>query len=390
MLASAHELSYIHFWPTATRVYRFEVSLDSLTQRLTHLSTRSSLTVSAFNKTKVWFYPVYASNKYTRLLYENIIEQNGLVEGITNLKQFEQLQAVEGYQNVIHIHWVKEFIRATNGDSDGISAKQKGEWFLAQLQKLKEEGFEIRWTIHNRLSHQSKNQKQEIAFRQALYSLADRVYLHHPMALDLIGWATDNGEKCSLVEHGHYLSLFNTQYSRHEARKRFGFQEHDFILLYMGMLRDYKGLQDFLPAMKKVSQHYPHFKLMIAGKIYSSKVRQALNAMQCANIMVHDAFLSDDEIECYTAAADMGFLSYRSILTSGALFHLLSGGLPVIAPSLGSIPAYISQGWNGFLYESEEDVDAILKHCCRLPRDDMKEMSKHALSLASSLEWKYY
>jgi glycosyltransferase involved in cell wall biosynthesis len=131
-------------------------------------------------------------------------------------------------------------------------------------------------------------------------------------------------------------------------------------------------------------------KFIIAGQVHSKKVKQMLNALSCSNITVHDKFLTDEELDTYSLAANIGFLSYRSILTSGTLFHMMSAKLPVIAPALGTLPAYIAKGWNGFIYKTPQDLEKILRHCCQLPTKSVAEMGCNAYQLASSLKWRFF
>jgi glycosyltransferase involved in cell wall biosynthesis len=80
-------------------------------------------------------------------------------------------------------------------------------------------------------------------------------------------------------------------------------------------------------------------------------------------------------------------LSYRDILTSGSLFQAFSFGAPVIAPSLGSIPAYVVDGWNGFLYESPEELGKILNDFKKLSKLKVSTMGENGLTSIKSISW---
>lgn len=382
LLIAAYQQDSEQCWAGIARIYRFRVKLDVLTEKLTPIATCST---TKNKKLAIWFYPIAASNKYQRLLYLDCVAQGAQVTGIVNLQQFSQLRYDADQDAIIHIHWIGEFVTGDNS----FPAK-KGQQFLQQLQQLQADGFQLRWTVHNAISHDNRYQQEEITFRQALYELVDRVYIHHPMALTQLSWLPDQGRKCALLEHGHYLSLFSSTISQHDARKQLGLDQNDMVVFYFGLLRDYKGLDAYLTVFEKVSQHYPHCKLIIAGQVHSKRAQQMLDALHCPNIIVHDKFFTDEELEVYSRAASIGFLSYRSILTSGTLFHMLSAGLPVIAPTKGTLPAYIAQGWNGFSYETSADLEKILLHCCQLPPDLIATMGDNALQLATSLEWQFY
>ncbi len=423
LLSAAYHQDSIQFWTSIADIYRFKVSLNELTCKLTSIATASrsasekfkkcnSLGSSSsvthilpkqhegktevtrlkedkqtFNHLALWFYPVATNNKYQRLLYSDSAIQGAQVIGITDLKQFSNLKLVPESDNIIHIHWISEFVTTSNTD---VFPQNKADKFLRQLQQLQSFGFDIRWTIHNAVSHDAKHKDKEVRFRQALFQLVDRVYIHHPLALSLLEWLPSDSAKYALIEHGHYLSLCTATMSKADARNQLGIDQNSFVIFYFGMLRDYKGLGEYLPVFEKISRDCPHVKLIIAGQIQSKAIMHMLNTLDCPNIIVYDKFLTDEELAIYNLAADTGFLSYRSILTSGTLFHMMSAKLPVIAPALGTLPAYIAKGWNGFVYETEHDLDKILRHCCQLPEKSISVMGENSYQLASSLKWVFF
>jgi glycosyltransferase involved in cell wall biosynthesis len=130
-------------------------------------------------------------------------------------------------------------------------------------------------------------------------------------------------------------------------------------------------------------------KLVLAGRVDSILLKWRLRTMTKDNVLFREGYLSAEQSRLYLSAANVGFLSYRSILTSGALFHLMSAGLPVIAPRMGTIPAYVVEGWNGFTYSSPEELERVLRHCVTLSKEDLAIMGENSLALASALRWDY-
>src|SRR5690606_27918244 len=110
-------------------------------------------------------------------------------------------------ENILHIHWINRLFRP------GDSGANRREQFLEGLRRQQRVGFRVFWTIHNYLSHETENTEAEIAFRQALYRLCDRVFIHHPLAAELLDWLPDRA-KLSLCEHGHYDLALESSISR--------------------------------------------------------------------------------------------------------------------------------------------------------------------------------
>ena len=128
-------------------------------------------------------------------------------------------------------------------------------------------------------------------------------------------------------------------------------------------------------------------KLVFSGKINCEKTLEELARMPQTQVTIKNEFIDDDEIQKYIKSASFVLLSYRDILTSGSLFQAFSFGVPVIAPALGSIPAYVADGWNGFLYKDPADLEKILAGFKTLTLKVTSKMGGNALNSARSLSW---
>lgn len=387
ILKLANSVNAIDFWSNVQRVYRFTEPLDQLAAKASSILRRPvqpthSQTAS---RLKLWFFPAYKSNEYTQLLYENMVQAGAVVEGLSDVDKFSQITPDPNHANVLHLHWIDKIFK----DSPSLDYEEMGARFLDRLLNLKKMGVEIRWTIHNRLSHDLANETEEISFRKKLYAAADRVYLHHPMAMSLLDWLPDYS-KCHLLEHGNNMVQIGPRTNKQDARIQLGLDKNDLVFLFIGILRDYKGLDVFLPIFERLGQQHPHLKLVVAGRITSSKLKQLIDQSKYKNIIFNENYLPDKLLEVYASAADYGFLSYRSILTSGTLFHLMSAGLPVLAPALGTIPAYITNGWNGFTYADENEFQKKLITSIELPKNQIENMGRNSEFAARTLKWDFY
>jgi len=125
----------------------------------------------------------------------------------------------------------------------------------------------------------------------------------------------------------------------------------------------------------------------VAGKINCEKTLNELALMPETQVLIKNEFIDDDDIQKYIKAASFVFLTYRDILTSGSLFQAFSFGVPVIAPALGSIPAYVIDGWNGFLYKNPDEIESILSGSIMLNSQAASNMRCNARNSAKSLSW---
>mgnify|MGYP006425290089 CR=1 FL=1 len=383
ILAAVQRRHPAEFWPALQSVYRFEADLDELAGRLGLAQIPAQTGAAEATRLRLCFFPdCTASNAYQDHLYAGLRNAGASVTAITDPEDLWALQRQEECDNVVHIHWINAFFRSV--PSDRFVARS--EAVLAGLADLQARGFRIDWTVHNALSHECVNPRAEAVFRQRLARQVDRVYVHHPMVREELDWLPAD---CPvwLSEHGPYETGPAGRTDRSIARERLGLPQGAFVVVCPGKVREYKGLDDNLPIVRKVMDARPDMHLVIAGAIESQKPREELSRLPQDRLIAPDRALSAEEFELYLRAADFVLLSYRSILTSGAMFHTLSLGVPVLAPRLGTIPAYIVDGWNGYTYSDAQDLERLLYECSSAPLP--ATLAKNAARTAQRLRWRF-
>jgi glycosyltransferase involved in cell wall biosynthesis len=370
------------FWENIQGVYRFSVGLIELLDIIGDDGKKDGID-KVGNSLNLFFFPDYSeSNSYQSLLYETLVLSGGTVNGIDSVPDLVNLQPSLGRRNIFHIHWLNAIFRGVAEEEYA----ERADYFVTLVSDLKKRGFEIFWTVHNYLEHETVNSAYEIEFRQTLYQLSDRVYLHHPLAIVELDWLP-NKEKVGITEHGAYPQVSEELPNRDRLRSRIGLKQGDLLLVYIGMIRDYKGLDESLPVLANLLKSEPRLHLLLAGRIESDKIKVLLSDLPAGQVWIEDRYVSTVEVESIMHAADIGFLSYRSILTSGSLFHWFSCGVPVIAPALGTIPAYVVSGWNGFTYRDGEELSRRVKQCLSATSSSLIAAGDNAKRTALSLHW---
>lgn len=330
----------------------------------------------------ITFFPVY-NNQYQELLYRELISQGNSCVGVNSIEEIKTIKFLKEKSNIIHIHWINMFF------NENILFLDKKEIFFNILNLKKKQGFKIYWTIHNYLSHDSQDIEGEIEFRKKLYQFSDRVFVHHPLALNILDWLPGRS-KVQIYEHGHYDFEECSQISRAQARKILGISSKEFVVSFIGHVKSYKGLEDSLPVFFKMLQSHPNLRILIAGKIYSQEVKEMVKNLAHSRLQIFDSFQSQEEMLFHMKAADVGFISYRSILTSGTLIHWLTCGRPVIAPDKGLIPCYVSNSWNGALYKNIADLEYLISSFLNMKKNNLKKMENNAFRTAQSLKWSFH
>ncbi|MEO1390975.1 MAG: glycosyltransferase, partial [Cyanobacteria bacterium J06634_6] len=177
--------------------------------------------------------------------------------------------------------------------------------------------------------------------------------------------------------------------SRAEARKALNIAESDFVFLFLGLIRSYKGVPELLAAFEKLDN--PNARLVIAGKVHEEDIEledllhQKASADQ--SIQFIPGFVPDEDIQIYMNAADTVVFPYRDILTSGAVLLAMSFGQSCVAPRIGCISETLDSD-GAFLYDPQLDsglLEAIQKSIRK--RHELPRMGKHNMRLAEGYSW---
>ncbi|WP_128379376.1 glycosyltransferase [Streptomyces cavernae] len=141
-------------------------------------------------------------------------------------------------------------------------------------------------------------------------------------------------------------------------------------LLYFGVLRPYKGVEDLVRAFDALSpEEIEGYRLTIVGEPWEGYAlpAEAVAASRYRDrITFVDRYVTDSEVAAYFAAADALVLPYRRCSSSGPLHIAMSHGLPVAVPAVGGL-VEAATGYTGALLLPPGDVAALTDALRRLP-----------------------
>lgn len=155
-----------------------------------------------------------------------------------------------------------------------------------------------------------------------------------------------------------------------EACKRIGIDENYKYTLFFGLIRDYKGLDMLLEAW--AAWRPKGRKLLIAGEFYTSREKyySLIDQLKLNDeIILHDRFISDDDVRYYFSAADCLALPYRTATQSGVTQIAYNFSLPMIVTRVGGLPEIVPDGKVGVV--CEPNVDSITEALKRIYEGDM-------------------
>ena len=165
------------------------------------------------------------------------------------------------------------------------------------------------------------------------------------------------------------------------------------VLLFFGLIREYKGLDILLEALPLLGRDYT---LVVAGECYGSfdRYRQIIDSERFApvrsNLILVDRYIPDSEVKNYFSAADVSVLPYRSATQSGISSISWNFDIPLITTPVGGLVESVGQAGTGMLTAgiSPKDVaDAVEKYFA----ENRKEEYLYNISqLKKQLSWETF
>lgn len=154
-------------------------------------------------------------------------------------------------------------------------------------------------------------------------------------------------------------------YTKESAREKLGIT-HKRVILYFGLIRKYKGLDQLIRAMKIIKQEDPDTMLLAVGECYEdiSFYRDLITEHELGDrIQLIDKFIPNEEVEPYFKAADVVCLPYYSGTQSGILMMAYGFGQPVVITDVGGIAELVNDKTGKVLSDNEprKIVDATLE-----------------------------
>ncbi|MBQ1886180.1 MAG: glycosyltransferase [Bacteroidales bacterium] len=206
------------------------------------------------------------------------------------------------------------------------------------------------------------------------------------------------GVRSQTIPHPLY-SNFGERTDTLRARRQLGMQGTDQqvmdrkVLLFFGLIREYKGLDLLLEAMTLLDGSYT---LVVAGECYGSfdRYRQIIDSERFApirsNLILNDRYIPDKDVKVYFSAADLSVLPYRSATQSGISSISWNFDVPLITTPVGGLVESVGEAGTGLLAESispEGIAQAIRKYFA----ENKKEEYLYNISrLKKELSWESF
>ena len=146
--------------------------------------------------------------------------------------------------------------------------------------------------------------------------------------------------------------------------------DRPFNLLYFGVIRPYKGLEDLVEAFTSLPEPAREgLHLTIVGETWEgwdAPLAAVASSPARDQITVVNRYVTDAEARQHFAEADAVVLPYRRSSSSGPLQMAMSAGLPVVVTAVGGLVEAASD-YEGVRFVEPDDVAQLARAVAELP-----------------------
>lgn len=170
--------------------------------------------------------------------------------------------------------------------------------------------------------------------------------------------------KVSVTVHPAYNFFKKEDLKRDEARKILAIQPDENVLLFFGLVREYKGLKYLLKALHEIKKsdrnNSRKIRLLIAGDFAGERnaYDKMIDELEIGEMIdITDGHIPIGEVAKFFVAADLVVLPYESATQSGVIQVAYSFEKPVLATRVGGLPDVVVDGKTGYLVNPQMPHD---------------------------------
>lgn len=189
------------------------------------------------------------------------------------------------------------------------------------------------YICHNVLPHETRRWDRlltKVVLHWGSYFIVQSPREKHRL-LSLLPYA-----QVTVIPHPVYDMFAYQKITKEEARKRLGLPTDVPILLFFGIVREYKGLRDLLAAIPEIRERLGRVMLLIAGEFWDDKQHylEIIDRLGIRDsVVIEDRYIPNEEIGLYFSAADALIVPYRQLTGSGVVQMARGFGTPIILAS---------------------------------------------------------
>jgi glycosyltransferase involved in cell wall biosynthesis len=284
---------------------------------------------------------------------------------------------------VLHIHWMYLFappwVRHVPFARYAMEA-----WALVCLQWARVVGYRLVWTAHNIVPNSQVFANDPVA-RRRLVRRVDAVIAHGESAVPAL--AALGARSVDVIPAGSYVGEYPDSIGRAEARTILGLGQGDRVVVFVGAIAPYKGVDSLLEAALGLPPELC-LRIVVAGRCDDPALLGHLRSLAVASprVLARFGHVPDEQMQVYFRGADVAVLPYRRITNSGSAILALSFGVPLLIPALpelADIPLDVAVRYE----PGRTALEQALAQVATLGADVLSQLSENARRFSTSLSW---
>lgn len=279
------------------------------------------------------FFPFVHRNPFQTMLYARAFDHGfacfpfKAVDDVTTLPDDVKL--------VLHYHWLHRIFDQADSARE---AKKVATRFGDRLQRQKEAGHQIVWTVHNVLSHAAAFPDEELALREVVANIANVIHVMNPRTADLCkpSYQLDESKIIS-VPHSSYKDVYGDYVCARQARFELGLKPEDTAFLLFGSLGQRKGTRQFLGEIDRLQGTLKgRATVVVAGSPGDAAFMDELQMLVAgrSDVKLFPKHIDDQAVQIFFKASDVVVCPYPQGLNSGVMATAATFARPVVVPDM--------------------------------------------------------
>ena len=221
------------------------------------------------------------------------------------------------------------------------------------------------WTMHNVDPHDSNYPKIHNFCRRFFAKQTKWIRLFSEETKEKAEVKLNLKDKFVICPEGSYVDYYKNSVSKMAARKMLNISTDDFVYLYLGFIKPYKGIEELIYAFEHLD--IPNKKLIIAGNVMNKNYFKSVFTKNPDVIFVN-RFIENDELQNFFGASDVVVLPFKKVENSGSAILAMGFKKVIIAPKMGVLTKRLAKQ-KEFLYNEGELLEKLqfsIENRCKL------------------------
>lgn len=301
---------------------------------------------------KICFFPIESKdNDYVNNMI-SMIKQLGIeVYSTEDVKRdFKLFMSV----HIFHFNWYENLGTKNYYKALYILLKKVCTIFLLKMFNKK-----IIWTMHNKIAHDSVDDKLSMFILKFIAKQSNKIVIHSKESINILNNIIDKKKITDKIVYIHHINYINNiNLNNNLIKFNFKINDNELIFMFCGAVKKYKNIELLIKAFNDLE--LKNCKLIIAGKPYINDYKREINKIINGNknIITIFKFLSNNELFSLINLSDILIFPYnkKSSLNSGSIILGFSCKKTVISPMIGTLLDMKDQDfYYGYDYQSEEE-----------------------------------